>query len=57
MVSLMVAADGMEMTVISLLRGPLQKEFGLDDIGFSVLPPPRVVLSVLALPVLSVWAR
>lgn len=37
MSSLMVAADGMEMTVISLLRGSLKREFELDDIGFSVL--------------------
>jgi MFS family permease len=37
MVSLMVAADGMEMTVISLLRSPLKREFGLDDLGFSML--------------------
>ncbi|EKX52288.1 hypothetical protein GUITHDRAFT_102191 [Guillardia theta CCMP2712] len=33
--SLMVAADGMEMTVISLLRKPLQKEWQLNDYEFS----------------------
>eukprot|EP00286_Rhodomonas_abbreviata_P023632 CAMPEP_0181314324 /NCGR_PEP_ID=MMETSP1101-20121128/14754_1 /TAXON_ID=46948 /ORGANISM="Rhodomonas abbreviata, Strain Caron Lab Isolate" /LENGTH=509 /DNA_ID=CAMNT_0023421403 /DNA_START=195 /DNA_END=1720 /DNA_ORIENTATION=- len=37
MASLLVAADGMEMTVISLLRKPLSKEWGLNDNEFSAL--------------------
>mmetsp|Transcript_7181 Transcript_7181/g.14427 ORF Transcript_7181/g.14427 Transcript_7181/m.14427 type:complete len:481 (+) Transcript_7181:20-1462(+) len=36
-VSLLVLSDGMEMTVISLLRQPLQQEWGLDDFTFSAL--------------------
>jgi MFS family permease len=37
MAALIVAADGMEMTVISLLRKPLMSEWGLDDNSFSLL--------------------
>ena len=37
MAAAIVAADGMEMTVISLLRKPLSKEWGLDDSTFSLL--------------------
>jgi hypothetical protein len=35
--SLLVVADGMEMTVLSMLRKPLQREYGLDDYGFAAL--------------------
>ena len=35
--SLLVVADGMEMTVLSMLREPLKREFGLDDYGFAAL--------------------
>ena len=35
--SMLVVADGMEMTVLSMLRKPLQREFGLDDYGFAAL--------------------
>lgn len=42
--SMLVVADGMEMTVLSMLREPLKREFGLDDYGFAALgsgaPPP-----------------
>jgi len=37
MAALIVAADGMEMTVISLLRKPLSTEWALDDNYFSLL--------------------
>ena len=37
LVSLLVVADGMEMTVLSMLRKPLQREYGLDDYGFAAL--------------------
>lgn len=37
MAAAIVAADGMEMTVISLLRKPLSKEWELDDDTFSML--------------------
>ena len=37
MAAAIVAADGMEMTVISLLRKPLSKEWALDDDTFSLL--------------------
>jgi len=37
MVALIVAADGMEMTVISLLRKPLSDEWALNDDNFSLL--------------------
>lgn len=37
MLSLIVVADGMEMTVLSMLRKPLSREFGLDDYGFAAL--------------------
>jgi MFS family permease len=37
MAAAIVAADGMEMTVISLLRKPLSKEWELDDDTFSLL--------------------
>jgi len=35
--SMLVVADGMEMTVLSMLREPLKREFGLDDYGFAAL--------------------
>lgn len=35
--SMLVIADGMEMTVLSMLREPLKEEFGLDDYGFAAL--------------------
>ena len=35
--SMLVIADGMEMTVLSMLRKPLQREYGLDDYGFAAL--------------------
>mmetsp|Transcript_25651 Transcript_25651/g.60851 ORF Transcript_25651/g.60851 Transcript_25651/m.60851 type:complete len:494 (-) Transcript_25651:101-1582(-) len=35
--SLLVAADGMEMTVISLMRKPLSKEWGLNDGTFAII--------------------
>jgi len=37
MMSMLVVADGMEMTVLSMLREPLKREFGLDDYGFAAL--------------------
>jgi len=37
LVSLLVVADGMEMTVLTMLREPLQREFGLDEYGFAAL--------------------
>lgn len=37
MAALIVAADGMEMTVISLLRKPLSDEWALNDDYFSLL--------------------
>ena len=35
--SMLVVADGMEMTVLSMLRGPLKREYGLDDYGFATV--------------------
>lgn len=35
--SLLVAADGMEMVVISLLHEPLKLEWGLDELSFATL--------------------
>uniref|UniRef100_A0A7S0YXR6 Major facilitator superfamily (MFS) profile domain-containing protein n=1 Tax=Hemiselmis tepida TaxID=464990 RepID=A0A7S0YXR6_9CRYP len=35
--SLLVAADGMEMVVISLLHDPLRREWNLDELGFASL--------------------
>jgi hypothetical protein len=35
--SMLVIADGMEMTMLSMLRKPFMEEFGLDDYGFAAL--------------------
>jgi len=37
MLSLIVVADGMEMTVLTMLRAPAMREFGIDEYGFAVL--------------------
>jgi putative MFS transporter len=37
MLSLIVIADGMEMTVLTMLRAPAMREFGIDEYGFAVL--------------------
>ena len=37
MLALTVVADGMEMTVLTMLRAPLMREFGIDKFGFASL--------------------
>ena len=37
MLSLITVADGMEMTVLTMLRAPVMREFGIDKYGFAVL--------------------